>query len=131
VYVIAKVHNSTCRKVCKYTVRKANGNQRSERNFPFPLLANPIRGSEQTLSPSTVVFSIIGSGWTLHSNICSGFFQENVGKFHYTEWTTYTMMNKSSQSLVQLLQAQPIGSSNFCLKKKSIDGSQIKHCYIL
>jgi hypothetical protein len=55
--------------------------------------------------------------WTLHSNICGGFFQQNVGKFHYTECTTYTTMKKSSLSLVQLLQAQPVGSRDFCLKK--------------
>jgi hypothetical protein len=30
-----------------YTVKKANGNQRCDRNFPLPLLENPIRGSEQ------------------------------------------------------------------------------------
>jgi hypothetical protein len=52
-------------------------------------------------------------------------FQQNVGEFHYTEWATYITMKKSSLSLVQLVQAQPIGSRDFCLKKKPIDGSQI------
>ncbi len=37
-----------------HTVKKANGNQRCNRNFPLPLLENPIRGSEQKQSPSTV-----------------------------------------------------------------------------
>jgi hypothetical protein len=45
-----------------YTVKKANGNQRCDRNFPLPLLENPIRGSEQKQSPSTVVLSNRGSG---------------------------------------------------------------------
>ncbi len=30
-----------------YTVKKANGNQRYDSNFPLPLLENPTRGSEQ------------------------------------------------------------------------------------
>jgi hypothetical protein len=29
------------------TVKKVNGNQRRDRNFPLPLLENPVRGSEQ------------------------------------------------------------------------------------
>ncbi len=36
-----------CVKGRECTVKKANGNQRRDRNFPFPLLENPIRGSEQ------------------------------------------------------------------------------------
>jgi hypothetical protein len=33
--------------------------------------------------------------WTLLSNICGEFFQQNVGKFHQTERTIHTTMNKS------------------------------------
>jgi hypothetical protein len=32
-----------------YTVKKANGNQRCDRNFSLPLLENPIRGSEKKI----------------------------------------------------------------------------------
>ncbi len=52
----------SCQLMTQYTVKKANGNQRCDRNFPLPLLENPIRGSEQKQSPSTVVLSNKGSG---------------------------------------------------------------------